>query len=583
MADPLLQVSSGTGTTWSDSIQVINGKQLTDVSYQITFNGNSGVRVVFPVCADKEDALSCDQALVTMTDWDNLSITLDPATGVTVNRNSLPTGVCEFTVAASGITTVVFRLVLSGQLTVYGGDAAATCQIQYPSTSGGRKTWVTTSSPVKILMKKDTTPPAVVQFTAKRVIVASDQPATLEWEVINATSILIQVGDSLRSLGVPASQFKGTFTTGSLAGNTMFKLTATNGAGSATRSIMVKVCENNALVPEKKNLFGGQKLMGLYRWGDKLFALILVSGGQPGNVFLWESDDGLNWQKAEFYSHTPVFVNTGGGGGGSGGGSGSSSLSIDIAFAGSPGVVYKDKLYLIGGSRFDTDFRSNLVYYLDFASAEKGWQAGEAAPWAPRMGHACVVYNGEIWVIGGYNEQGCTNEVWKFDGSTWTGLSAANPSYALPTNRCMLSAILGTSGNIEIYGGFGNFPGEPDQTLADSYVFANGAWTPLQLGSNVEQVPYVACTVARSQKHNFIFNTIYTNQLQDRVQMLLENNVLTLKDILSNTDFGMQEDIFHIQAVDFNDVVWLCVLAKGKTILSNVLSYFVYVSKEQQL
>jgi hypothetical protein len=577
MIEPLLQVSSATGNDWSDSIQVANGKQLTDVSYQITFNGNSTVRVTFPVCADKEDAISCDKALMTLADWNNISITADPATAVTVNHNNSPTGACDFTVVSTGVTTVIVRWALKGQLTVYNGDATANCQILYSTTAGGRTTWKTAASSVNILMKKDTTPPAIVKFTAKRIVVASDEPAALEWEVIDATSILIQMGDSLRSLDVPANQFKGSLTTGSLAGNTTFKLTATNDASSVTRSIIVKVCENNSLVPEKKTLFGGQKLMGLYPWGGKLFALILSSADQHQNVFLWESDDGLNWQKAEFYSYTPVFVHSSVGG--SSTVDGSSAPGIDLDFAGSPGVIYKDKLYLIGGSRFDTDFRSNLVYYLDFAASEKGWQAGAPASFTPRMGHACVVYNKEIWVIGGYNEQGCSNEVWKFDGTTWTDLSVSN---ALPTNRCMLSAII-NNGNIEIYGGFGNVPGVPDQTLADSYVFAGNSWTPLVLGGNVEQIPYVTCTVARSKEYNFIFSTVYTDQLQDRVQMLLENNVLTLKDILSSTDFGMQEYIFHIQAVDFNDVVWLCILTKTNVIKSNVLSYFVYVSKDHQL
>ena len=146
----------------------------------------------------------------------------------------------------------------------------------------------------------------------------------------------------------------------------------------------------------------------------------------------------------------------------------------------------------------------------------------------------------------------------------------------------MLSAILGSNGNIQIYGGFGDFPGSPDQTLADSYVL-HDTWQRIPLSEGTEKLNYVCCTVVKTKGETFNFNTVYDNKLTDRIQMLIENNTVTLKDILNPTDFGIQEYIFNIQAVDFKDVVWVCILNKMNTIKSNLLSYFVYVPLNQPI
>ena len=44
----------------------------------------------------------------------------------------------------------------------------------------------------------------------------------------------------------------------------------------------------------------------------------------------------------------------------------------------------------------------------------------ESAGWRPRHGHASVVHDGRIWVLGGWNDS-CLNDVWSSaDGIHWT-------------------------------------------------------------------------------------------------------------------------------------------------------------------
>jgi hypothetical protein len=59
-------------------------------------------------------------------------------------------------------------------------------------------------------------------------------------------------------------------------------------------------------------------------------------------------------------------------------------------------------------------------------------QATNAAPWTPRVGHASVAFNGSIWVLGGGTFDGQyvvqANDVWySTDGAQWTAATSAAP------------------------------------------------------------------------------------------------------------------------------------------------------------
>lgn len=78
----------------------------------------------------------------------------------------------------------------------------------------------------------------------------------------------------------------------------------------------------------------------------------------------------------------------------------------------SPGIYYKNKLWLIGGSSVDPDSPLNQVWCYE---ADQSWtRKGDFPSTMPaRMGHACLVFQDTLWVIGGYNNGTAYRDVWQ--------------------------------------------------------------------------------------------------------------------------------------------------------------------------
>ena len=131
MADALLQVSSVKDPIWTASLQVESDRRLTDISYKITLNGRTDIRVVFPVYSGDYTSIPYNESLVIDTDWDNISLETKQSAGVTVNRNGLPPGVYDVHVTNKALTEVVFQLTLPTTLTPYTGTGKAVCTLQY--------------------------------------------------------------------------------------------------------------------------------------------------------------------------------------------------------------------------------------------------------------------------------------------------------------------------------------------------------------------------------------------------------------------------------------------------------------------
>jgi hypothetical protein len=119
----------------------------------------------------------------------------------------------------------------------------------------------------------------------------------------------------------------------------------------------------------------------------------------------------------------------------------------------SPGVIHKGGLWLIGGcSANPTGPRSNRVRcYRKNSKNELGWNDLPDAPFAPRMGHACVAFKEKIWVMGGLDaDNQPLNDIWhctvnpneKEDGTleapVWQQVSPA----ASWSPRCMFAAAV---------------------------------------------------------------------------------------------------------------------------------------------
>lgn len=99
---------------------------------------------------------------------------------------------------------------------------------------------------------------------------------------------------------------------------------------------------------------------------------------------------------------------------------------VPQSMAESPGVVYDNKLWLIGGSSVDPEAYGNKVWY--YKNNKWNEMAAKDKIFSERMGHACIVFpriinnqiQEEIWVFGGYKGGKAFNDLWigKMEGNT---------------------------------------------------------------------------------------------------------------------------------------------------------------------
>lgn len=98
-------------------------------------------------------------------------------------------------------------------------------------------------------------------------------------------------------------------------------------------------------------------------------------------------------------------------------------------------VIFKGRIWILGGGTYDTPRRPQRNYYNDVWSSPDGvtWTRHvEYAPWAPRQYHDVAVFDGHMWVLEGYNEVN-RNDVWYSDnGVDWYELPTTpwNPRHA---------------------------------------------------------------------------------------------------------------------------------------------------------
>jgi len=91
-------------------------------------------------------------------------------------------------------------------------------------------------------------------------------------------------------------------------------------------------------------------------------------------------------------------------------------------------VVFKDRMWIMGGGTYDTPEQPVRKYFNDVWSSADGvhWKCHtEHAPWAPRQYHEVAVFDGRMWVLEGYSERGGgnQNDVWySEDGVNWREL-----------------------------------------------------------------------------------------------------------------------------------------------------------------
>lgn len=89
-------------------------------------------------------------------------------------------------------------------------------------------------------------------------------------------------------------------------------------------------------------------------------------------------------------------------------------------------VIFNDEIWMIGGASYDTPQTPVRRYYGDIWSSSDGihWKCRvKSAPWESRMYHDVAVFDGKIWVLEGYRDGENKRDVWySNNGIDWTEL-----------------------------------------------------------------------------------------------------------------------------------------------------------------
>jgi hypothetical protein len=117
-------------------------------------------------------------------------------------------------------------------------------------------------------------------------------------------------------------------------------------------------------------------------------------------------------------------------------------------------VVFKGRLWIIGGSATNLDYLNDIWYSEDGVNWKR---ATENPGFSPRRNHQVVEYRGQLWLLGGETATyGYENDVWTSkDGVYWTQVDVKQPFPALANHQ---AAVF--KGQIWIVGGYDPASGE---------------------------------------------------------------------------------------------------------------------------
>ncbi|HTS18603.1 MAG TPA: putative Ig domain-containing protein [Verrucomicrobiae bacterium] len=224
---------------------------------------------------------------------------------------------------------------------------------------------------------------------------------------------------------------------------------------------------------------------GAVVFNNRMWVLGGNSGGNGSND-VWSSSDGTNWTKA-----TPAAP--------------WHARSYQAA------VVFNGRMWVLGGGP-GTGEEGN--YYNDVWSSSDGtnWtQATSAAPWSGRSAFGSVVFNNQMWVLGGTgNSASYLHDVWSSsNGTNWTQVTLSAPWSA----RYRLAAVVFNNRMWVLGGGNGSY--------------LNDVWSTPD-GTNWTEATPVAAWGGRTQ--------LGVDAINNRIWVLGGFNGSHLNDVWSSSD-----------------------------------------------
>jgi len=544
---------------WGTSVDVVSNKKIY-LYFQLNSEGYDQVQFTFPVLGN--DDVVANKAITDKDTWEKKATIMklvEPDSKKAAEPFKTSDG--KFTISLKSFKGILKTELYINTIKIDKGSTAV-CQVSYFNLIAD-KLVPQGAEEFTVNVGGLLNPPNIEYFTTSYGAVITSNKFKLAWKVSNAVNITLKIDEAVP---LPVDALNNEEYTLRKSVST-YTLAATNAARPIAVEAIVTVYGGDNIsvgqIPASEKEADGKldgKLLNLINDGDKvMYALVL----KDKDVWLWTTIDGANWK------------NTGA----------SFKKKVPLEFAGSSSVFYKGKIYLIGGSRYDVNIRSNSVYYYDLKIPEQGWKEDKAGGsiFTPRMGHAVVVVSnkdnpdGEIYLLGGLGVAETCKDMYIYnEGGGWR-----KETTTLLSGLCMQNAIYDGK-YINMYGGFLDDPGVPDQKLTDfsRYDVLNKSWQKRWEASDPNFESYkwnfMTCAAAIYNNTEFIFGVYRLNAEFHHFSAQIRKT--------DNINLGIYDVHFipfkyyckSVQAITFKNAVWFSVVSDEGTLVSENLGYFLF-------
>lgn len=112
-------------------------------------------------------------------------------------------------------------------------------------------------------------------------------------------------------------------------------------------------------------------------------------------------------------------------------------------------VVFNSNIWVLGGCNSGSNCIQNAREDIWYSNDGKNWFFWGNAPWGKAYGLAAAVFKNKLYIIGGHsnnNPPGITSDVWEFNGASWSKVAT------LPEPRAGATAVAGAT-ELYLYGG----------------------------------------------------------------------------------------------------------------------------------
>jgi hypothetical protein len=544
-------VSESGKDDFKNAVTILTNTEISP-DFKITSQGNGSLRIVFPVFNDKLSDPNTEAFIMDEATWNNIGVRPREIGSMRLEIKSSLLGVIEISnIAMNEKVDIVFSLDNFATLATEGN---ATCFLQFQeevTEPDGNKVmeWLKDEhTNIQLIKTIEQSPPVVTIFQADNYFLPWGEHVTLKWELNNAAYCKISgaAGPLIENSSDRLNSNQIIVRTPPVKTNT-FVLTPYNSRNEPGSSKSIDVEVFNATGVRMRLGIENKTILSIYEYNHTAYALVLdkVLKG----ISLFSSYNGISdWLPVYNYSL---------------------QITFDLYFAGTPGVIFQNKLWLIGGSSFNVELPGNQIGYYDFATMK--WKVvpeiEQSQRFTPRMGHACIVIGKQIWVIGGYHpDSGTYSDIWtSIDGINWKKSDISLPN----GGRCMMGVALykkdGNTGDyLWIYGGFKEEPGvDIFWQPADTYILDQNTWKPVPGFESFKNLAgdYKACALVAVKKNLFLLSTTYYDSWKDYIILFSFANFWEMYEKNSFVYWGTLNSGFSLTPTVFKGSVLITTLS----------------------